>query len=145
MSIPKKLSGKWKGEYILGPEYEKNEGRSVEFILELTEDEDGSIRGICIDSDTKSLFSEPIIVLGFVDNDIISFTKKYPFSYYLDENGQAIIDKETDHPEIIYSGEYDHEKNIFKGDFELIIDSQQFGYGFFDDSLTGTWTMSKVS
>jgi hypothetical protein len=143
MTLLKNISGKWKGEYICGPEYENHQGRTVEFILELIENS-GLIRGICIDFATKEYFSEPITVSGFIDNDFISFTKQYPFTYFIDEQGKVIIDRSKPHPEITYSGEFDRETNTFVGEWDIVVDSQKFGDGYFDDSLTGTWTMKRM-
>lgn len=143
MTALKFISGKWKGEYICGPEYDNHHGRTVEFILELIENK-GSISGVCMDFETKEYFSEPIIVLGFIDNDFISFTKQYPFSYFINEQGQVIVDRTKPHPEITYSGEFNPETNTFFGEWDLVLDSQKFGDGYFDDSLTGTWTMKRI-
>jgi hypothetical protein len=143
MTALKSISGKWKGEYICGPEYDNAQGHTVEFILELNEN-NGSISGICIDFETKEHFSEPITVSGFIDKDFISFIKQYPFLYSIGEQGQVIVDRTKPHPEITYSGEFDSETNSFLGEWDLVVDSQKFGDGYFDDSLTGTWTMRKI-
>ena len=143
MTALKSLSGKWKGEYICGPEYENNADRTVEFILELIEN-NGSISGICIDFETKEYFAEPITVSGFIDKDFISFIKQYPFFYFIDEQGQVIVDRTKSHPEITYSGEFNPETNAFFGEWDVIVDSQKLGDGYFVDSLTGTWTMKRI-
>lgn len=143
MTILKSISGKWKGEYIYGPEYENNQGQKVEFILDLIEN-NGSINGVCIDFETRQYFSEPITVSGFIDDGFISFTKQYPFSYFINGQGQIVVDRTKPHPEITYSGEFNPETNTFLGEWDLVVDSQKFGDGYFDDSLTGTWTMKRI-
>lgn len=92
MNKLKSLTGKWKGEYTLGPEYETDEGKTFEFILDLV-DENGTFVGICIEREISEQLVEPISISGFWNKELISFTKQYPFSYYVDENGEFVIDK----------------------------------------------------
>ncbi|MDQ3048473.1 MAG: hypothetical protein M3R27_13070 [Bacteroidota bacterium] len=143
MTALQSLSGNWKGEYICGPEYEIHTGRTVQFTLELIEN-NGSISGTCIDFETKEHFSEPITVSGFIDKGFISLVKQYPFFYFIDELGQVVVDRTKPHPEITLSGEFNPETNSFEGEWDLVADSQKFGDGYFDDSLTGTWTIKKI-
>lgn len=143
MSTIKSLTGKWKGVYIYGPEYESEQGTSVEFTLEL-KDINGLITGVSIDSETKNLFSEPVNVVGFRDENFISFTIQYPFIYYINEQKQLVVDKTKPHPGVTYSGEYNSEKNSFEGEWDIVYDSQKYGDGYFDDILTGTWSMELV-
>lgn len=137
------LTGKWKGQYTLGPEYETEEGKSVDFILDI-KDNKGTITGICIDSETKDYFSEPITVTGFYNSEIISFVKQYPFSYYVDEDGKVIIDRTKKHPEISYTGQYNNQLRHFYGDFELVDYFVEVTDGWLEWKLTGTWTMERL-
>ncbi len=134
------LTGKWKGTYKYGPEYADMEGTSVDFILEIT-DTDGEINGTSVDNETKDLFDKPTIVQGFWDGEIISFTKQYPYAYYLDEQNKIQVDKNMAPHTVTYSGQIDAETNSFTGEWDIIIDSQKIGDGYFDESLTGTWTL----
>lgn len=143
MNSFKSLSGKWKGTYILGPEYETDEGKSFEFILDLV-DEDRTFNGVCYEAELSELFQKPITVTGFWDKHIISFTKKYPCLFFFDEDGQVVIDVTKEQPEIFYSGEFDETENGFSGDFEMVVDSFSFGEGWLESSLTGTWTIKRI-
>ena len=143
MSTIKSLTGKWKGVYIYGPEYESEQGSTVEFTLEL-KDINGSITGVSIDSETKNLFSEPINVMGFRDGNFISFTIQYPYCYFINEQKQLVVDRTRSHPEVTYSGEYNSETNSYEGEWDIVYDSQNFGDGYFDDILTGTWSMEQI-
>ena len=143
MNKLKSLTGKWKGEYTLGPEYETDEGKSFEFILEL-QDDNGTFIGQCIEDGISEQLSESITISGFWNNEIISFTKHYPFLYYNDDNAELVIDKTKAHPEIIYTGEYDTLSNIFSGDFVMVVESMPQGDGWLESKLTGLWSMKKV-
>lgn len=143
MNLLKTLTGKWSGTYILGPEYEANEGKSFDFILDLV-DENRNFKGICYEAELSESFQKPITVTGFWDNDIISFTKKYPSRYILDEDGKNVIDSEKEQPEIFYSGEFNETENEFFGNFEMVVESFAFGQGWLESSLTGTWTLKRI-
>jgi hypothetical protein len=144
MTEIKSLTGKWKGQFTLGENYESEEGESVDFILYLLHN-DGVFNGICIDNQVEGLFSEPITVNGFWDNELISFTKQYPFLYYPDEKGKLIIDRSRKHPEISYTGEFDNIQNCYSGEFILIEDSIPLADGgYLELELSGTWTMKKI-
>jgi len=143
MNQPKDLSGKWKGEYTLGPEYEIDEGKSFEFLLELN-DKNGIFTGVCIEDELKEKLSKPITISGFWKKGLISFTKHYPFLFYYNEDGEFIIDKTKQHPEIIYTGNYNAELCLYIGNFEMVVESTPKGYGWQESKLTGTWSMERI-
>ena len=143
MKLIKPISGKWQGLYTLGKEYEKNEGQSTNFILELIEGDEDTFTGICIE-DVSEFFDEPITVEGFIEDNFISFTKKYPCLYLKDENNNFKIDPRYEHGDIYYSGEYDLEENKFQGEFELISDSFPYMEGWMEAIYRGSWTMFKI-
>jgi hypothetical protein len=137
------MTGKWRGTYILGPEYESDEGKSFEFILDLL-DENRTFNGVCYEAGLSELFQKPITVTGFWENGLISFTKKYPCLYFLGEDGKVVIDIMNEQPDIFYSGELDETENEFSGDFEMVVDSISHGEGWLESSLTGTWTLKRI-
>jgi hypothetical protein len=143
MNSFKTLTGKWKGTYILGPEYESDEGKLFDFILDLI-DEERTFNGVCYEPEISQLFQKPITVTGFWDEDIISFTKKYPCLFFFDEDGKFVLDTTKEQPEIFYSGEFDETENGFSGDFEMVIDSFNYGEGWLEDSLKGTWIIKRI-
>ena len=136
------ITGKWKGTYILGPEYESREGESYEFILDLI-DENQSFKGESYEDGLSERFPDPITVEGFWDDDMISFTKHYPCLYSIGDDGQITIDISSEHPGIVYSGEFNADNNEFSGNFEMIVDSIRDEEGWLDYSLTGTWSMKR--
>lgn len=143
METIKSLTGKWIGNYILGPEFELDEGKSFDFTLELIEN-DGDIEGICIEPGISEIFDKPITVNGFISDSFLSFTKQYPYMYYYDEFGKIIMEKDKPHPEISYSGEFDFNSDSFIGEFEMVVDSINYGEGWLEDILRGTWTLKRL-
>jgi hypothetical protein len=143
MKYLKSLTGKWKGEFILGTEYDDDMGETTFFELEINDDS-GTITGICIEEDSKKLFLEPITINGFWNDDLISFVKQYPCLFYKDEAGNIILDKSKKHPPISYSGQFDKLLNRFEGEFELVMDSIRLTGGYLEWELTGTWMMRRA-
>ncbi|HBG71203.1 MAG: hypothetical protein A2W93_12325 [Bacteroidetes bacterium GWF2_43_63] len=143
MNKLKSLTGKWEGEYTLGPEYESDEGKTFEFILDLIA-ENGTFVGKCIEREMSEQLVEPIIISGFWNEELISFTKQYPFSYYIDENGELVIDRTKEHPEIVYTGVYNSLSDCFSGDFEMVIESIPGSDCWIESVLTGKWLMKKM-
>jgi hypothetical protein len=137
------LNGKWQGEYTLGQEYESGEGISSEFLLDIIEKK-GILKGTCTEPGISELFSNPITIKGFIEGVLISFIKQYPCLFFITEDNQYRIDTSQKHPDIEYQGEYDEETDSFHGTFTMISDATQYGYGWFEDVLSGSWRMHRV-
>ena len=142
MKIIENLSGKWNGEYVLGAEYGPDEGKCFEFVLELS-DQDGEIEGTCFEPEISELFDSPITINGFYEEGLLSFVKQYPCLFYSDQDGKPTVDKNQEHAEISYSGEYDEKNDIFTGEFGLVVESVKHGDGWLETVLRGTWTLKK--
>lgn len=146
MSTSKTFTGKWLGSFSYLQENEFTDQvvlPDVTFSLELY-DENGSFTGTCIDDEVKDIMKGVITVKGFVDGDIISFTKQYPSFYFTDENGQIQVDPSQAHPPIIYSGIYDAECNTYSGEWEMTIATENIQGECFDDMIGGSWIISKA-
>ena len=143
MRLFSNLTGEWKGSFSYGPEYSELQGKCVDFKLVL-EDDNGSLTGTSIDSETKDVFTDQIIVQGFWDSETISFTIQYPCPYYVGENDKIIIDKTGEPHSVTYTGFYDKIADCFLGEWEIIVDSQKIGDGWVDNSLTGMWRMERA-
>ncbi|MBX3240781.1 MAG: hypothetical protein KIT80_23180 [Chitinophagaceae bacterium] len=75
------------GQYTYGEPYPDNlKGKSVPFEIEWSL-VDGVIKGICVDDEGKEVFDKPATIAGFIDNGIISFIKKYPKYWDIDDKG----------------------------------------------------------
>lgn len=111
----------WKGFFSYLQGYEIVDGYlEIPFKMNLTFNGD-SFTGTTIDSESEHVFTEPILVKGFIDNDKISFVVNYPYFYFKDENGNVLVDKSLKHPTIEYLGFYDEIEQKFSGTWEMII------------------------
>jgi hypothetical protein len=131
----------WKGQFTYGNTYPKGiRGTSVDFTTEWTLD-DGIIKGVCIDEESKKFLDTHSTINGFVEGITISFIKKYPCLWEEDESGKATIFKHIPSPEIHYSGLFTDGR--FEGDWEVEI-SHKDANGFHDNYiLSGTWYLYK--
>ncbi len=69
---------KWTGEYTYGEEFiQVAPKKPTRFVIEFTE-ENGTIKGSCIDEDTKEVFDKPATIDGYMEGGIINFVKTYP-------------------------------------------------------------------
>ncbi|HRE76979.1 MAG TPA: hypothetical protein PLL09_04050 [Flavobacterium sp.] len=111
----------WKGFFSYLQGYEIIDSYvKVPFKMNLTFNGNSFI-GTTIDSESENIFTEPIKVKGFIENDKISFIVNYPYFYFKDENGQILVDKNIKHPNIEYLGFYDEMEKKFSGTWEMII------------------------
>ena len=111
----------WKGFFTYLEGYESiDQYIKVEFTMQLIFNGD-SFNGTSIDSESENIFKEPAKVIGFIENDKISFVKNYPYHYYKDENGEIVIDENLKHPNIEYLGFYDENERKFFGTWEMIV------------------------
>ncbi len=143
------LIGQWKGRYVYGNGYEEHvQGKAVEFLLEILEDDD-LIRGTCIDDETKNLFKTPATIEGTFENNTIVFYKTYPLVFDLDDDDKAFIAEYETPPSIQYSGilkQRIYSKTLyFEGTWEisgsyLAEDGKAEYY-----ELEGKWRMNKVN
>ncbi|HYW95986.1 MAG TPA: hypothetical protein VE870_10395 [Bacteroidales bacterium] len=143
MSINSSITGLWKGEFTLGPEYGSREGKSFDFTAELNEDDDFSIEGVCEEGETKDLFKEPVTINGFRDDEFISFVKKYPCLVLVDEQGKYFTEKEKEHPDIEYEGELDPETGRLQGTFSTYNIMEDPNGRRFEVVFTGTWFLHR--
>ena len=111
----------WKGFFSYLQGYEIIDSYiKVPFKMNLTFNGDTFI-GTTIDSESENIFTEPIMVKGFIENNKISFIVNYPYYYFKDENGKILVDKMLKHPNIEYLGFYDEMEKKFSGTWEMII------------------------
>lgn len=116
---------RWKGFFTYLHGYEIIDTYiKVTFQMDLTFN-GNSFTGTSTDSESKNFFDEPIIVKGFIENDIISFIINYPCYYYKDEYGNIKLDKDLPHPNIEYLGYYDQNEKKYSGTWEMIISEEK--------------------
>ncbi|MES2430757.1 MAG: hypothetical protein V4556_07445 [Bacteroidota bacterium] len=130
---------KLSGQYTYGEPYPDNmKGTSVPFEIEWSLI-DGIISGTCVDDKGKEVFNEPATINGFVDEGIISFIKKYPKYWEIDEDGVSRVFDHLPPPEIHYSGVL--VDNHFEGDWEMIATYILENGEIEQLDCTGTWTL----
>ena len=111
----------WKGFFSYLEGYEVIDSYiKVPFKMNLTFNGDSFV-GTTIDSESENIFTEPIMVKGFIDNDKISYIVNYPYNYYKDENVKILVEKNLSHPNIEYLGYYDQIEKKFSGTWEMIV------------------------
>ena len=123
----KSVTGKWKGTFTYGDGY------------------DGEFSGLSVDLESKDYMSEPVTIAGFLEDEMISFTKQYPYFFHVTEQGEFVVNKNKFHPEVIFSGEYLEAEGKYVGDWEILAASIQFGYESDESSWTGSWEMARVT
>lgn len=129
---------KWIGKF--GYSFEENH----EFIsFEIEADySDGSFEGSVFEDEFSNVTSELIHVKGFIDAEMISFVKTYPFYYSIDEKGFTIIDKTIRGHKVIYQGHFNKEDETWNGEWEIIHSEEKISFGVYKtNSLIGPWKM----
>ncbi|MCE3294510.1 MAG: hypothetical protein K0R65_224 [Crocinitomicaceae bacterium] len=122
----------WKGffEYKLDEELTEK----VDFWLDLSF-KDNNFSGYSVDRETKGLFEDgSVSVEGFIDGNLISFVKKYPYNYFFNEKTSRFeIDPSTKNHEVKYEGYFYPEKKKYEGTYR--VGSKNY---------SGSWEMGKM-
>ena len=99
-----------------------------------------SFEGTRIDAETKDHITEPITVKGFVTGEFINYTVQYPYAYFIDdETGEIVLEKDTPHPGVTYTGEYDSASKAYFGEWTVIFAEERIGL-FQDDTIEESWS-----
>jgi hypothetical protein len=142
------MTGKWKGFFtqILGTSEEPYEAK-FDFEMDLIQNEDG-FEGTCKDMEIEIGQNEKSKIKGFIDNQIISFTKQYDNSiFYDDQKDELILIREIKQDEINYYGTWDQSTNKFHGKWEILMsDEPTLDLNEYKQDIEyGDWEMEKVS
>lgn len=137
------LNGQWKGKVIYGPDYGELENKELYFSVDITQNLD-TFTGIALDTGGVGANPNKAAINGFVDGNEISFVMQYSSTARFDENNKVVIEKDKPSPEINYWGTFDPLTNVIEGNWEIVINSEQIGYGYLDDIATGSFSMRKV-
>lgn len=129
----------WKGRYSYEPEFDILNSHPFELILEFESDH---FEGVAIEDEFTTLTNESPNVNGFIDADLISFTKQYPFQFELDENGQLVIDRSLPGHEVVYEGRFKPEIGQWEGTWEIITDEVKLSAEEYKTEMVyGSWRM----
>lgn len=114
------MSGQWAGFYEYGEGYsEKIKGERGLFRMFIHDFGEGQFAGTGIDLEGTGSLYEQFEVKGFVLGDMISFTKRYEQTHYIDEDGEITgepLDKECI---LFYTGTYEPMEKKFWGEWEI--------------------------
>jgi len=111
------FSGKWKGEYTFGEEYgEYVRGKSIRFEITMSL-ANGFLSGECTDKDSALPFDKPASIEGLIRDNSITFIKRYPYYWHMEEDGATRFMPKLPSQEIRYSGHFNEGK--FEGEWEI--------------------------
>ncbi len=113
------ISGTWKGYFEYGQSHSKLRGVRKDFVLNL-KGTNGEFFGECIDISEDYRNNLKAEIKGFINRNLISFIKRYPYYHFTNKDGKSEIDYNKNHPEIEYTGYYDEESNKFKGEWLMV-------------------------
>lgn len=124
----------------LGNYFEQNEdGKeiSVGFKMKLELDKKLNFIGTVWEEEFSGITGKLVSVRGFIDEDHISFVKKYPCKYESNENFEVAIDMDKPGHEVIYDGYWNEELENWSGewyiqdDYELFLVNQIKTFAYF--------------
>lgn len=136
------LTGKWTGEYVYGDVYKAPiKGITVAFELEMTVTS-GIVKGNCTDDEFRHHFKSPATIEGVVKENTITFVKKYPCMFNIDDDGKITLFPKLPSHEIHYSGHYADGK--FSGAWKVTLPYAAEDDTDVFDARQGEWQMQKV-
>lgn len=136
------VNGQWNGFYEYGVGYDLPFfGSRVEMEIKFIES-DGKISGIVNEIPSQFSVNASASIEGFVENEIISFIKKYPIIPEINPDKKTVSQSEGS-LEIIHTGFIDEENQAIYGDWiieEEFIDEN--GYNQIE-TLSGIWLLKR--
>lgn len=119
--MPKQnFSGTYEGTLWYGEGYPAEfHNASLSFRMEITED-DYSFSGTSVDVEGVGISPDEARVAGVIDEEGICFEKQYKRFHYAGENGETIIDNDTEGWPLDYDGIYDQESGMYKGIWQYV-------------------------
>lgn len=143
------IEGKWQGYYKYGKAYPlEYQAIPVSFMIEITLDENGIIKGKCIDDLITELGIGPASIEGTFENNTIVFMKYYPCLITIDQNNKTVAVHDKPSVGIQYKGSLKRKlfsKNYFlKGEWDIsgsLIDERGTAQYY---NFDGTWSLRKI-
>lgn len=135
----------WIGQYG----YSFEEGNEWFYSFEINaEYNNGSFEGTAFEEEFSGFTNDLVHVKGFIEDNMISFVKTYPYFWMTEENGDIFIDKGQRGHQVVYQGVFDENSAEWCGDWEIIIseerDKSQIG-AFKTLRIIGPWNMKLKS
>ena len=137
------ITGTWKGFYEYGVGYVlPHFGKRVEMEISFVADDSNNITGRVTETPSKFSVDAVATIKGFIDEDLISFIKTYPFRPEISEDGSNLLKEGT--LDIQHTGHLDIENNAMYGDWlieDYYIDEEGLNV---EDYLTGIWFLERA-
>lgn len=133
----------WKGYYCYSLEFDENEKFGFEIEAQFR---DGSFTGEFSEEEFTGITGKKGTIKGFIDHQHISFVKRFPFKYDELEDGSVLIDETREGHEVVYDGYFNHEKGIWEGEWEILVEEIKVREGEYELILDrGCWQMKRVT
>lgn len=136
--------GQYQGFFQYGAVYGTLiEGQKAEFRLFIEEYKNGIFSGRIIDWEGMGADGEVSAVQGFIEGDLISFTKQYSRRLIFDDFGNTTIEEGMPGYAVIYEGHFDKETNNFQGSWEIVQDTFHTPTLMIEDISSGSWRLHR--
>ena len=129
------MNGKWSGVLLYGKMYRERENAELYFSIDLITTEEDEFEGTSNDLKGVGMNPDSAVVKGFVDENRISFVLQYKSMHRMNKDGGVDVDNDKPGPEIFYTGNFNHSRQEYEGDWAIERNSKSGG--------SGTWRMAK--
>jgi hypothetical protein len=140
------IEGTWLGTLSYGPEYGYDiHGQTLDFEIVITKSpaNDGTFTGVARDIKGLGVNPTKAHIEGFVEDNLISFTKLYEQQFNFTEDGGA--ERANKNIPIQYDARYNPDLGKYVGEWVIIEYVKDYS-GFYQSyEATGLWEMRKVN
>lgn len=106
--------------------------------------QNGSFEGDVHEEEFSGLTSDTVHIKGFIEEDMISFVKTYPYFWTYDDQGNIIMDKEKKGHEVVYEGYFDEGTGSWSGQWEVLMSEEKTYPGQYKQQfIIGPWDMKR--
>lgn len=136
------MQGRWIGEYTYGDNYpDAFKGKSVPFTFDIISN-GVEFSGTFFDDETKYLFDVPGTLQGYIENNLVFFTKLYPCYWEIYPDGSIVIDTALKMQDIYYTGILTG--NLISGEWEIPLEFIDEDLSYNEICGNGSFSMQKV-
>lgn len=136
------LTGKWTGKFIYEHGYsDAVKGKLVIFDLQVISTS-GHFSGYCTDAEQLRFMKVPATIEGYVQGELIYFTKRYANATFLNQDGSMLAYTNRPPHDIHYTGYWGHGQ--YSGKWEIFALNKLSGGHYNQQLSAGTWFMKKT-
>lgn len=125
--MPKKLKGYF-NYYLEDDSFSQN----ISFEIDIDFLDKHSFTGKGTDDEYSTICDFPFEINGFIEDEIVNFSKTYPYAYTVDKSNQLVLVKEQKNHTVYYMGEI--QDNKWEGYWEVVKFELKK-----DTFITGNW------